>query len=159
MFILKRYCSLIKLTIISFCILKNFIIQTTMCFSLLNEESFLKFVYLLDPRYVPPDRKTIRHRMEVEYEISFLKVKEVLKNVSVNLTCDIWTSLLLDPYLGITAHYVDANWIYRSHILDVSLFPHPHDNQSLVVALKEVILGSTTSFNNKISFFIGNEKI
>jgi hypothetical protein len=60
--------NLIKLTIISFCILKNFIIQTTMCFSLLNEESFFQFVYLLDPRYVPPDRKTIRHRIEVEYE-------------------------------------------------------------------------------------------
>jgi hypothetical protein len=93
----------------------------------------------------------IRHRIEVEYEILFLKVKEVLKNVSINLTCDIWTSLLLDPYLGVvTAHYVDAKWIYRSQILDVSLFPHPHDNQSIVVALKEVILCSITSFNNKI---------
>ena len=75
--------NLIKLTLISFCILKNFIIQTTMYFSLLNEESFLEFVYLLDPRYVPPDRKTIRNQIEVENEISFLKVKEILKNVSV----------------------------------------------------------------------------
>ncbi len=40
----------------------------------------------------------------------------------------------------------------------MSLFPHPHDNQSIVVALKEVILCSITSFNNKISFFEGNIK-
>ena len=135
------------------------IIQTTMCFSLLNEESFLELVYFLDPRYVPPDRKTIKHRIEIEYETAFLKTKEVLKNVSVNLTCDIWTSLLLDPYLGITAHYVDANWIYRSHILDVSLFPHPHDNQSIIAALTEVILSFITFFNDLICVFGGNEKI
>ncbi len=109
-----------------------------MCFSLLNEDSFLELMYLLDPRYVPPDRKTIRERIEVEYQSAFEKIKNILKNISVNLTCDIWTSLVLDPYLGITAHYIDANWIYRSHILDVSLFPHPHDNQSIIVALKEV---------------------
>ena len=138
--------------------MKNFIIQTTMCFSLLNEESFLELVNLLDPRFVPPYRKTIRHRIKVEYETAFLKIKEVLKNVSVNLTCDIWTSLLLDPYLGITAHYVDANWIYRSHILDVSLFPHPHDNQSIIVALTEVILSFITIFND-LCVFGGNEKI
>ena len=109
-----------------------------MCFSLLNEESFLELVYLLDPRYVPPDRKTIRERIEVEYQSAFETIKKILKNVSVNLTCDIWTSLVLDPYLGITAHYIDVNWIYRSHILDVSLFPHPHDNQSIIAALNEV---------------------
>ena len=135
--------------------MKNFIIQTTMCFSLLNEESFLELVYFLDPRYVPPDRKTIKHRIEVEYETAFLKIKEVLKNVSVNLTCDIWTSLLLDPYLRITAH----NWIYRSNILDVSLFPHPRDNQSIIAALTEVILSSNTFFNDLISVFGGIEKI
>ena len=62
-----------------------------------------------------------------------------VKNISkINLTCDIWTSLLVDPYLGITAHYVDADWIMRGHILDVSLFPHPHDSLSIVKELKNV---------------------
>jgi hypothetical protein len=51
--------------------------------------------------------------------------------------------LVLDRYLGITAHYKDASWIFRSHILDVSVFPHPHDNESIIVALKEVNFYST----------------
>jgi hypothetical protein len=126
-----------------FVFFKNFIIQASMSFSLLNQESFLELVYLLDPRYVPPDRKTIRERIEVEYQCTFEKIKKILKNVSINLTCDVWTSLVLDPYLGITAHYIDASWIFRSHILDVSVFPNPHDNESIIVALKEVNFYST----------------
>ncbi len=61
--------------------------------------------------------------------------------MSINLTYDVWTSL--DPYLGITANYIDASWIFRSHILDVSIFPHPHDNESIIVALKIVNFYST----------------
>jgi hypothetical protein len=96
-------------------------------------------MYCLDPRYVPPDRKTIRQRIEEKYQITFNKIKYIIKNVSkVNLTCDIWSSLVLDPFLGITAHYVDSDWIMRSHILDVSLFPHPHDNLSIIRAIKDV---------------------
>ena len=131
-----------------------------MSFSLLNEDSFLEFVYLLDPRYVPPDRKTIRERIEAEYKSAFEKIKNILNNVSVNLTCDIWTSLVLDPNLGITAHYIDANWIYRSHILDVSLFPHPHDNQSILAALKEVTFCSFYLIKFFwIFYFEGNDEI
>jgi hypothetical protein len=80
---------------------KNFFIQASMSFSLLNQESFLELVYLLDPRYVPADRKTIKERIEVEYQCIFEKIKKILKNVSINLTCDVWTSLVLNPYLGI----------------------------------------------------------
>ncbi len=120
-----------------------FIIQASMSFSLLKQESFLELVYLLDPRYVPPDRKTIRERIEVENQCTFEKIKKILKNVSINLTCDVWTSLVLDPYLGITAHYINADWIFRSHILDVSVFPHPSDNESIIVAFKEVNFYST----------------
>ena len=131
-----------------------------MCFSLLNEDSFLELMYILDRRYVPPDRQTIRERIEVAYQSAFEKIQNILKNVSVNVTCDIWTSVILDPYLGITAHYIDANWIYRSHILDVSLFPHPHDNQSITAALKEVKI---CSFNLiqllYLIICIGNEEI
>jgi hypothetical protein len=57
-----------------FVFFKNFIIQASMSFSLLNQESFLELVYLLDPRYVPPDRKTIRERIEVEYQCTFEKI-------------------------------------------------------------------------------------
>jgi hypothetical protein len=93
----------------------------------------------LDPRYVPPDRKTVRDRIEKKYEADHIKIKEALDSVSkVNLTTDVWTSIVTDPYLGVTVHYVDPQWIMRSHILDVSLFPHPHDSLSIVSALKEV---------------------
>ena len=113
--------------------------ETTTPFSLLNKKSFLKFLYCLDPRYVPPDRKTIRDRIKIEYQANFNKVKDVLQAVSkVNLGSDVWTSIVTDPYLGVTAHYVDQDWVMRSHILDVSLFPHPHDSLSIASTLKEV---------------------
>ena len=46
----------------------------------------------------------------------------------------------MDPYLGITAHYVDYDWVMRSHILDVSLFPHPHDSANIKIAIKTIKL-------------------
>ena len=114
-------------------------VQTLTPFSLLNKKSFLKFLYCLDPRYVPPDRKTVRDRIQKKYEEDFIKIKELLDTVSkVNLITDIWTSIVTDPYLGVTAHYVTPKWIMRSHMLDISLFPHPHDSLSIVNALKAV---------------------
>ncbi len=97
-------------------------------------------MYRLDSKYVPPDRKTIRERKKEEYSEKISQIKNLLKYVSkVNLTCGIWTSLVLDPYLGITAHYIDASGTMRSHILDVSLFPHRHDSISITDALKNLI--------------------
>ena len=89
---------------------------------MLNKNSFKKFLYCLDPRYVPPVRKTIGDRILKKYEEDF-KIKEVMDTVSkVNLTNDIWTSIVTDPYLGVTSHYGDPKWIMRSHMLDVPLF-------------------------------------
>jgi len=50
---------------------------------------------------VPPDRKTIRNRIGEEYKDRFLEIKNIMKIASkINLTCDIWTSIVIDPYLG-----------------------------------------------------------
>ena len=95
----------------------------------------------MNRKYVPPDRKTIRERIDEEYKSRFLEIKSIVKNASkINLSCDIWTSIVIDPYLGITAHYVDYDWVMRSHILDVSLFPHPHDSANIKIAIKTIKL-------------------
>jgi hypothetical protein len=115
------------------------VVETSVSFSILNQPSFLNLLYKLDRKYVPPDRKTIRNRIGEEYKDRFLEIKNIMKIASkINLTCDIWTSIVIDPYLGVTAHYVDSDWQMRSHILDVSLFPHPHDSLSIKNAIKEV---------------------
>ena len=38
----------------------------------------------------------------------------------------------------LTAHYADSDKVMRTHILDVSLFPHPRDSVSIQIAMKNV---------------------
>ncbi|KAI9910004.1 hypothetical protein PsorP6_010783 [Peronosclerospora sorghi] len=52
---------------------------------------------------------------------------------------DIWTASNGDPYLGVTAHWIDNNWDLKKIVLDVSGIPNPHDAYNMFIILKQLL--------------------
>ncbi len=46
--------------------------------------------------------------------------------MTVSFTEDLWTSKTMQPFIGITAHYVSDAYTLEKAVLSVDPFPHPH---------------------------------
>ncbi|RXN19409.1 zinc finger BED domain-containing 1-like protein [Labeo rohita] len=52
---------------------------------------------------------------------------------------DMWTSLTMESYLGVTCHYTDSNTELGSVVLGVSKFPKSHTADNIKKALSDLI--------------------
>ena len=82
-------------------------------FALCNDKSFLNFCYALDPKFVLPDRKTVANLLRTEYETMCRGIKGMLEllDSKASFTSDGWTSTAGDPYIVVTCHYIDKEFI------------------------------------------------
>ncbi|RNA21346.1 zinc finger BED domain-containing 1-like [Brachionus plicatilis] len=94
-----------------------------------DDTKFRKFIFSLNPRFVLPDRKSVREMIKRKYDKKKNELKDILAiNISkINLTCHIWTSLSKHPYIAVTCHFISNDWRLNEYLLDIIYFPHPHD--------------------------------
>jgi len=120
----------------------EFIVSNIQSFSLADDIKFRKFICALNPKYILPDRKTVREKIKIKYEAKKKEIKNRLSKLrsKINMTTDIWTSFKKDPFISVTCHFVDEEWKLRSFLLDVFYFPHPHDGSFCLEALHDVLL-------------------
>ena len=45
----------------------------------------------------------------------------------------------MTPYMAVTVHYIDAEWILQSHCLQTVFVPEVHTAENLAAALQEVL--------------------
>ncbi|KAL1254917.1 hypothetical protein QQF64_012978 [Cirrhinus molitorella] len=120
--------------------LVTMIVKDLQPFSIVEDEGFQEFVKKLDPTYVLPSRKTVKLMVRQKYQEEKQKAMEHLKNIlSVCLTAEMWTSLTMESYLGVTCHYTDGNTELGSVVLGVSKFPKQHTADNIKEALSDVI--------------------
>ena len=78
-----------------------------------------RMIRALNAKAEVPSRKQLKRRMENMR----LKLQEelgvLLREEWVTISSDGWTSRAGDTYLGITYHFIDANWVLRSVTVDV----------------------------------------
>ena len=82
--------------------------KTLKPYDAVNDAGFLRMLNTFEPRYLPPDRKTIASNyMPKLYEA---EKKRVLKSADDNghysITTDLWTSRTYQAYCCVTIHYV-----------------------------------------------------
>ena len=96
--------------------------------SIVESESFRNLLLLAEPKFVIPSRSTIRNslmpaitqQMEEEMRCEMSSLSHVY------LTIDLWTNRNMTSFLGITVHFIDADWNLRSFILAADSFPGKH---------------------------------
>ena len=85
----------------------------------MTRHDIIRMVRALNAKAECPSHKGVKKRM-VDMR---LKLQEelgcVLRDEWVTIASDGWTSRAGDTYLGITYHYIDANWVLRSVTVDV----------------------------------------
>jgi len=81
--------------------------------------------------YSLPCRKTIKSRLNELFEKEKeIKMEMIRKTKFVAITCDHWTSISNDSFLGVTCHWIDDDWKMNSFTLGVHncMERHTSDN-------------------------------
>ncbi|XP_039616000.1 E3 SUMO-protein ligase ZBED1-like [Polypterus senegalus] len=107
--------------------LVDMVIKDLQPFSTVEDKGFKAFVNKLDPSYILPTRKALKAMVQAKYCAAKEKaMAEVKQATYVSLTSDMWTSINMDGYLGVTCHYVTAEAKLATVLLCVSQFPQTH---------------------------------
>ena len=89
----------------------DFIICCQLPFAIVDNLYFIKMLNLFDKKYQVPCRQTIKNEIMKRHKSMEEKIKEELATIQkVSITCDIWSSITMQSYLGVTVHYVDKEW-------------------------------------------------
>jgi hypothetical protein len=104
-----------------------FIIKDLQPLNILKSSSFIKFINLLDSRFVIPQSKAVKTLIHSSYTHSFnLLVEQVSKAKYVSCTTDLWTAKNRQGYLGVTCTWIDNDFNFHEILLTLSHLPSPH---------------------------------
>lgn len=54
-------------------------------------------------------------------------------------TSDLWSSRTSEPYLSLTAHYIDQDWNLKSKCLQTAYFPVDHTGEAIALGLSDAL--------------------
>ena len=107
----------------------------------INSVGFRRLIKEFEPRYVVPNRKTLRTNFIPKmYEREKSHINHAIVDVSsYALTTDIWSSRAMHSYMGVTIHFIDANFCLRSYLLDVKELLDNHTGENIAEYLSEIM--------------------
>ncbi|CAI9283695.1 unnamed protein product [Lactuca saligna] len=98
--------------------LAHMCIKDNQPFSIVKDEGFREYSRDLQPLFKLPSRWTIARDCLQIYKEEMYKLKDVLRNQTVSITTDTWTSIQTINYSCLTVHWVDETWVLRKKILN-----------------------------------------
>lgn len=111
-----------------------------MSLSTVQKEGFKLLMKTVAPLYTVPSRKTMTRLVDARYEILKERFVATIKEIdSYSLTCDNWTDVSNQSYLGVTIHYVTEQMEVKSGCVGVFPLSENHTSQYLGECLKSVI--------------------
>ncbi|CAG8778666.1 759_t:CDS:2, partial [Racocetra fulgida] len=115
----------------------DFIVCYQLPFSIVDNSYFITILNTFDARYQIPCRQTIRTQILNKYN-SMRKIilEELEKPKKVSITCDIWSFVTMQSYLGVTVHFINNEWQLQHFLLDLL----PLTRQHTAVNIKQAIM-------------------
>ena len=109
--------------------------------SIVNDEGFIDFVRVLDPRYTLPSRRSVmRSLLPEKYESVKAKILSSLSDTKyVALTTDLWTSCQTEGFLTLTCHYINRYWELCSYVLATVEFSNAHTAEHIAEEVKRLV--------------------
>ncbi|KAK3872140.1 hypothetical protein Pcinc_022761 [Petrolisthes cinctipes] len=122
--------------------------------SIVEDYGFQKFVSGLDPRYeMPSRRKIMRDMLPSAYNSAKASLKKLLEEIEdIALTTDIWTSRQTQAFMCVTAHFINSDWVLKSHVLETVQLKTAHTADTIASELKRV--AEEWSVGNKIRMIV-----
>ncbi len=122
-------------------------------FTIVEDMGFRAFVNKLDPSYVLPSRKALKTMVTERYNSTKEKtMRDLQKAEYVSLTADMWSSINMDGYLGVTCHYITPEAKMVTVVLGVRRFYQTHTAQHLMEA--KTMLMSEWGITSKVQCIV-----
>ena len=114
-------------------VLVEWIVVDDQPFSKVESRGHRKKIRLLNPRAKVPSARTLRRDIRKRFKREKARVCGVLHGVPGRLSfaVDAWTSPNMHAFLGITVHWIDAEWQPRHVLLDVPPLLGRHEGANL----------------------------
>ena len=121
--------------------LMNFIVSDLQPFNLLESQAFQDFVHCLCPQFRLPVRQTLISKLDKVYSDLRTENERFLHSShgDFSIIYDIWSAKNMNPYIAVTAHFIDKEWVLRSAVLYVCLFRGQHTANSIADKVEEII--------------------
>ena len=102
---------------------------------------FQRLLQKLDDCYEIPSRKYFtKVAMPALYTSTKEKIAGSLKSAQYySITTDMWSSGKMEPYLALTVHFVDKEWVLQSHCLQTIFVSQDHTAENLMPVLQGVL--------------------
>ncbi|XP_039535814.1 E3 SUMO-protein ligase ZBED1-like [Pimephales promelas] len=102
-------------------------------------QGFKNLLKVLEPGYTVPARHTITNALTAKYEGLKDKVSALIQqSEALSLTTDMWTSLRMESYMTVTAHFIDGDWKAQSLVLETKQMEEAHTGINIAARLSEV---------------------
>lgn len=104
-------------------LLLGWMVDYNVPFAAISNPIFRQFLSLLNPelttRLLPQDGVTIKGWIDQRYLVQSMKIKRQMLDTPFkkHITFDLWTSGNGYALLGVCAHYIDKNRVFRNHLL------------------------------------------
>ncbi|CAG8629352.1 5787_t:CDS:2, partial [Cetraspora pellucida] len=127
--------------------LLKWVVVNQQSFLLAKNAEFNNFLKKLDPCYRLPCQQTLSTWVGQDYIKNKNKIKFFLNTIQskISITIDGWTSCTQQPYITVTAHWVNSDWKMNRILLDLIPFNEIHTaiNQSdtIIEILKKMDFG------------------
>ena len=110
-------------------------------FNLVDSPSFPAFVRELDQRYVLPSRKVVSRTLIPEkYDQTKSAIKASMSQSNAHaVTTDMWTSASNNSYMGVTAHWLDEEFIIHNKCLAVQPATDSHTAKFIAEEIQAVL--------------------
>jgi hypothetical protein len=106
-----------------------------------EKSSFQKFVRSINRYYKRPSRRTIVSAIDDVYNQAALDFRAIIEEIPgrVASTCDGWSPRIMRGYFVVTLHWICAESILRSSVLEFRYFPSPHTAVTTYEVLKLIL--------------------
>nr|XP_055027769.1 zinc finger BED domain-containing protein 4-like [Misgurnus anguillicaudatus] len=120
-------------------LLVDFIVKDIRPLSAVSGEGFRGIINFFEPSYTVPSNATLWKTIGHKYDSLKADIASEMKGKNVSLTTDLWTSCTMDPYITITAHYINELWKLKSRVLCTTIMPGRHTAVNIAQKLTETI--------------------
>lgn len=105
--------------------------------SIVEDKGFQEFLKAVDPKYIPPSRRTImRDHLPSLYQGAMEELQDQLAKVEYcSITTDIWTSRATMGYVTVTCHFLTDNWEMKSVVLETTQVEDSHTAENIGATL------------------------
>nr|XP_047132437.1 zinc finger BED domain-containing protein 4-like [Hydra vulgaris] len=131
-------------------LLVNFIVGTDQPISIVRHPDFVNLVSELNKSYKMPCINTVSKKLipSITDNLKSILMLELKGCRFITITCDSWSSLGKNSYLGVTCHFIDKNMTLVDRNLDLKFMSEMKTAEYLFNTLNEIL--SEWSINNKI---------